>query len=262
MHRARADFRANAGLQDGEQIALAVQLAHTQLDNLQHQLRHMNEIMNENTLTHNAPKPSRLYADSAPAVPKGARAYSTARRTLAEPAVAAPAAAAATPISVLGAAGAAPAGAVPMPSWMGQSATPGAAPAAGDAAAIPADSLFAAPVSVTATHIVHVRLTPNNTICTLTDLNGATKCWTSSGSVGFKNSKKSTYMACIAAGEQLGLKAKQQNIRNIDMNIAGFHKNKRAVLKGLIKAGLNIVAIRDTTPIPFNGCKPRKMRRL
>ena len=58
VHRARVDFRANAGLQDGEQIALAVQLAHTQLDNLQHQLRHMNEIMNENTLTHNAPKPS------------------------------------------------------------------------------------------------------------------------------------------------------------------------------------------------------------
>lgn len=267
MHRARADFRANAGLQDGEEIALAVQLAHTQLDNLQHQLRHMNDIMHTNTLTHNAPKPSRMYADSAAAaaVPKGARAYSTTSRTLAEPAVAAPAAPTATPVSMFGAAGAAaaaPAGSVAMPSWMGQSATPGAAPTAGDAAAVPADSLFAAPVSVTATHTVHVRLTPNNTICTLTDLNGATKCWTSSGSVGFKNSKKSTYMACIAAGEQLGLKAKQQNIRNIDMNIAGFHKNKRAVLKGLIKAGLNIVTIRDTTPIPFNGCKPRKMRRL
>jgi small subunit ribosomal protein S11 len=213
-----------------------------------------------------------MYTESGVTAPKGTRAYSTSRRALADPAanITPPAAAAAappaTPAAMFGApaGGAAAAGSVVMPSWLSQSAAPaaGGEAAAAGSAALPAGSLFAAPVSVTATHIVHVRLTPNNTICTLTALNGDTKCWTSSGSVGFKNSKKSTYMACIAAGEQLGLKAKQHNIRNVDMNIAGFHKNKRAVLKGLIKAGLNIVAIRDTTPIPFNGCKPRKVRRL
>ena len=80
--------------------------------------------------------------------------------------------------------------------------------------------------------------------------------------MGFKNSKKSTYMACIAAGEQLGLKAKQLMVSKVDMHIAGFHKNKKAVLKGIVKAGLTVVAIRDTTPIPFNGCKPKKQRRL
>lgn len=141
-----------------------------------------------------------------------------------------------------------------------------AAAAAASAAPTTADNIAFTPSAaagpLVATHLVHVLLTANNTIVTLTTLSGDTKAWSSSGTSGFKNAKKSTYMACIAAGEQLGHKARNQGIKSVDMLVSGFHKNKKAVLKGLMKAGLNIIAIRDTTPIPFNGCKPRKQRRL
>lgn len=245
IQSARASFRANMGLSDPSEVSFAVELGQTQLENLEHQRRHMMEItQQQNTLSHNAPKPDRMYAPKATgAVGQQRRSFHTARVV----ATAVPSTAAPLTAASFFAGGVDP-------------AAPSATAPLGMPQATEESSVFNAPIA--ATHIVHVLLTPNNTICSLTTLNGDTKAWASSGTCGFKNAKKSTYMACIAAGEQLGQKARNQNIRAVDMHISGFHKNKKAVLKGLMKAGMSIVAIRDTTPIPFNGCKPKKQRRL
>jgi small subunit ribosomal protein S11 len=69
-------------------------------------------------------------------------------------------------------------------------------------------------------------------------------------------------MACIAAGENVGKRARALGVSVVDMYISGYHKNKRAALKGLLKSGLQVASIKDATPIPFNGCKPKKPRRL
>lgn len=113
-----------------------------------------------------------------------------------------------------------------------------------------------------ANHIIHLRLSPNNTIATLTDLKGDTLAWASGGTVGFKNSRKSTYVSTLSIGETVAKKARALGIEYVNLHIAGLNKNKKAVLKGILKAGLNVSLIKDTTPIPFNGCKPKKQRRL
>ena len=239
LQQARAAFRSNANLKDEEEVAFAIALADTQLENLQAQVTHMNSIMKEtNTLTHNAPKPDKMWINN------NAKQIGNQRRSLHTAAIrraeAAPAASS-----------------IPTPPL---TPPPSVASPFASTPSLFTPQQTAAPL--VATHIVHVLLSPNNTICTLTTLDGDTKAWSSSGTCGFKNSKKSTYMACIACGEQLGQKARNQNIRNVDMHISGFHRNKKAVLKGLMKAGLNIVSMHDTTPIPFNGCKPKKQRRI
>jgi small subunit ribosomal protein S11 len=246
LQKARASFRANATLQGEEEVAFARNLAATQLENLQAQLVHMKGIMNQNTLSHDAPKPQKLWTPaSSSTLGQQRRSFHSSSIRIAD---AIPSAAKPTSPAAFWSGGVDPASSTPIaPLGMPQGLeTPFAA--------------IAAPL--VATHLVHVLLTANNTIVTLTTMSGDTKAWASSGTCGFKNAKKSTYMACIAAGEQLGQKARNQNIRSVDMHISGFHKNKKAVLKGLMKAGMNVVAIRDTTPIPFNGCKPRKQRRL
>jgi len=269
----REKFRANAGLAAGSSDAsAALSLAETQLDNLQAQAQHLNALFNVNTLTHNAPKPSKLW-EKKNTLGEAQRHFSTFSRPLRNAA----ADSTANPASSTAAASSA---SDSFASYL-QSRMSVDTPAADGAAAAPtSDSGVSAPSwlaagsstasrgslglgsMATATHIVHIRLSPNNTIVTLTDLKGDTKCWASGGSVGFKTAKKSTYIAAIAAGEQVGLKARNQGIQNVDLHIAGLHKNKKAVVKGLIKAGLNICVMRDTTPIPFNGCKPKKKRRL
>lgn len=113
-----------------------------------------------------------------------------------------------------------------------------------------------------ANHIIHLRLSPNNTIATLTDQKGDAITWASGGTVGFKNSRKSTYVATLSIGETVAKRAKALGIDYVNLHIAGLNKNKKAVLKGILKGGLNVAVIKDTTPIPFNGCKPKKQRRL
>jgi len=109
--------------------------------------------------------------------------------------------------------------------------------------------------------IVHLQTTANNTILTLTDLDGNTRAWSSSGSAGFKNSRKSTSYAAQAAAEKLAKKAKQIGYQMVHIKMKGLGYGKELSLKGLKNGGLWIKKIEDLTPISYNGCRPPKKRR-
>jgi small subunit ribosomal protein S11 len=109
--------------------------------------------------------------------------------------------------------------------------------------------------------IIHLQTTSNNTILTLTDLEGNTQSWASAGSAGFKNSRKSTSYAAQAAAEKLAKKAKQLGFNTIHIKMKGLGYGKELSLRGLKNGGLWIKKIEDLTPIPYNGCRPPKKRR-
>jgi len=110
--------------------------------------------------------------------------------------------------------------------------------------------------------IIFLKATLNNTIVTLTDLSGNTIAWCSSGSAGFKNSRKSTSYAGQAAAEKLAKKAKQIGYQVVTVKMKGFGFGKELAVKGLKKGGLWIKKIEDITPVIFNGCRQAKKRRI
>ena len=112
------------------------------------------------------------------------------------------------------------------------------------------------------TAIIHVLTTLSNTIITLTHLNGDTLAWASGGSEGFKGSKRSTSYAAQVTGEKIGKECTSQGIYFVYVKFKGIGYGKEASLRGLQSAGLNILKLEDTTMIPFNGCRPRKRRRV
>ena len=109
---------------------------------------------------------------------------------------------------------------------------------------------------------VHIKSTFNNTIITITDKNGDTLTWTSSGTVGFKGSRKSTPFAAQMAAEDAVRKAKDQGMRRVQVYIKGPGAGRESALRSLQIAGLTITMIRDVTPVPHNGCRPPKRRRV
>lgn len=111
-------------------------------------------------------------------------------------------------------------------------------------------------------HIVHVNAAINNTIVTVSDAKGAVKNWASSGSVGFKGAKRSTTYAAQMAGTQAAKIAKENGIEEVRVQIKGMGSGRAPVLKGLQTGGLRILAVSDVTPVPHNGCRPKKARRL
>jgi len=110
--------------------------------------------------------------------------------------------------------------------------------------------------------IAHVSATFNNTLITITDAQGNAISWSSAGSMGFKGSRKSTPYAAQVAAEDASRKAMEHGMKNLEVQVRGPGSGRESALRALQAAGFTITSIRDVTPIPHNGCRPRKRRRV
>ncbi len=110
--------------------------------------------------------------------------------------------------------------------------------------------------------VVHISATFNNTIITISDKSGATLCWDSGGSIGFKGSRKSTPFAAQRAAEQCAQKAKKMGMKEVDVRVRGPGSGRESAIRAIQNAGLDIKMIEDVTPLPHNGCRARKRRRV
>ena len=113
-----------------------------------------------------------------------------------------------------------------------------------------------------ASGIAHIRSTFNNTLVTITDPSGNVISWGSSGQQGFKGSRKSTPFAAQMAAEEAGRKAMEHGMRNLDVRLKGPGSGRESALRALATIGFNISYVQDVTPIPHNGCRPPKRRRV
>ena len=110
--------------------------------------------------------------------------------------------------------------------------------------------------------IAHINSTFNNTIITITDTTGNTISWSSSGNKGFKGSRKSTPFAAQLAAEEAGKKAMEHGMKHVEVVIKGPGNGRESAIRALGSTGLSITVIKDITPIPHNGCRPSKRRRV
>jgi small subunit ribosomal protein S11 len=110
--------------------------------------------------------------------------------------------------------------------------------------------------------ICHITATFNNTIVTITDVNGETLAWQSAGTVGFKGARKATPFAATRAADECVKKVKRLGLREVEVRVKGPGSGREAAITALQAAGLSVTAIEDHTPIPHNGCRPRKQRRV
>jgi small subunit ribosomal protein S11 len=110
--------------------------------------------------------------------------------------------------------------------------------------------------------VAHIQSTFNNTIVTITDLKGNTVSWSSAGTQGFKGSRKSTPYAAQMAGEEAAKKAMEHGMRTVEVFVKGPGAGREAALRALQSSGFQVTLIRDVTPIPHNGCRPPKRRRV
>jgi small subunit ribosomal protein S11 len=112
------------------------------------------------------------------------------------------------------------------------------------------------------TGIAHIRATFNNTLITITDMTGNTVSWASSGTMGFKGSRKSTPFASQLAAESAARKAQEHGMKSVAVFVKGPGAGRESALRALQAAGFKITLLRDVTPIPHNGCRPPKRRRV
>jgi small subunit ribosomal protein S11 len=110
--------------------------------------------------------------------------------------------------------------------------------------------------------VVHVNSSFNNTMITVTDVQGNTIVWASAGKLGFKGNRKSTPYAAQVAGEQVGRAAMEHGMRTVEVEVTGPGSGRESALRALQACGLQVTSIRDVTPIPHNGCRPPKRRRV
>jgi len=110
--------------------------------------------------------------------------------------------------------------------------------------------------------VARIQATFNNTIITITDTNGETLCWSSAGAIGYKGSRKSTPFAAQRAAESVAEKAKKMGVREIDVMVKGPGSGRESAIRALHSSGLEIKVIQDVTPLPHNGCRPKKRRRV
>ena len=110
--------------------------------------------------------------------------------------------------------------------------------------------------------IAHIHASFNNTIITITDRQGNALCWATSGGSGFRGSRKSTPFAAQVAADRAGQVAKDYGVKNLDVNVKGPGPGRESAVRALNNAGFKITSISDVTPIPHNGCRPPKKRRV
>ena len=110
--------------------------------------------------------------------------------------------------------------------------------------------------------VAHIKATFNNTTVTITDTNGDVLCWATSGTVGFKGSRKSTPFAAQRAAETCAERASKFGVREIEVRVKGPGSGRESAITGLQSSGLKVRAIEDVTPLPHNGCRPPKKRRV
>lgn len=110
--------------------------------------------------------------------------------------------------------------------------------------------------------IVYVKATFNNTIISITDKNGNVLCWDSAGTVGYKGSRKSTPFAAQQAAESVANKAQKFGMKEVEVKVKGPGSGREGAIRALSAAGLTVRGIEDITPLPHNGCRPRKKRRV
>ena len=113
-----------------------------------------------------------------------------------------------------------------------------------------------------ATGVAHIQSTFNNTLITITDPAGAPLCWSSAGQHGFKGSRKSTPFAAQTAAEDCAKKAAEHGVRTLAVYVKGPGAGRESALRALSAAGMRVTMIRDVTPVPHNGCRPPKRRRV
>jgi len=110
--------------------------------------------------------------------------------------------------------------------------------------------------------IAHIHSTFNNTLITITDVAGNALCWTTAGAQGFRGSRKSTPFAAQMAAEECAKKAMEHGIRQLSVHIKGPGSGRESAVRALQAAGIRVTLIRDVTPVPHNGCRPPKRRRV
>ncbi|MGB5161735.1 MAG: 30S ribosomal protein S11 [Thermoanaerobaculia bacterium] len=110
--------------------------------------------------------------------------------------------------------------------------------------------------------VAHIKATFNNTLITISDPEGAVVSWSSAGRIGFKGSRKGTPFAAQVAGQNAAQNARDVGMRTIDVQVDGPGGGRESAIRALGSAGLTVKSIRDVTPIPHNGCRPRKRRRV
>jgi len=110
--------------------------------------------------------------------------------------------------------------------------------------------------------LVHIQATFNNTIVTISDTDGNVLSWSSAGSLGFRGSRKGTPFAAQQASMTAANKAKETGLRTVDVRVSGPGSGRESAVRALATAGLDVKSIRDATPIPHNGCRPPKKRRV
>ncbi|MEY4631701.1 MAG: hypothetical protein RIQ81_1821 [Pseudomonadota bacterium] len=110
--------------------------------------------------------------------------------------------------------------------------------------------------------VAHVKASFNNTIITITDVNGDVVAWSSSGSKGFKGSRKSTPFAAQVAAEEVARKAMDSGMRTVSVLVSGPGSGRESAVRAIAAAGMRVAMIKDVTPIPHNGCRPSKRRRV
>lgn len=110
--------------------------------------------------------------------------------------------------------------------------------------------------------VAHVRATFNNTIVSISDMSGNVVAWSSAGAQGFKGSRKSTPFAAQVAAEKAAIRAREMGMRKLEVHVKGPGSGRESAIRSLQIAGMEVVIIRDKTPIPHNGCRPRKRRRV
>jgi len=110
--------------------------------------------------------------------------------------------------------------------------------------------------------VAHIQATFNNTIVTFTDQTGGTICWSSSGRIGYKGSRKGTPYAAQLAARNAAEQAQEHGVRTVDVEIKGPGAGRESAIRALAATGLEIKSIKDVTPIPHNGCRPPKRRRV
>lgn len=110
--------------------------------------------------------------------------------------------------------------------------------------------------------VVHISATFNNTMITITDMQGNALSWSTAGAMGFRGSRKSTPYAAQMAAEDAGKKAMEHGLKSVDVEVTGPGSGRESALRGLHSLGLNVMSIRDCTPVPHNGCRPPNRRRV